>query len=620
MLLLTLLLPAAAAFAQDAPAPPQPAGIVGARLQDVDGLVHRLGGVHDSHPVALVFLDPECPIVRRYVPDLDGLARRAADSGVEFYGVLSDPLLTPAEGRAFRDEYEIAFPLLFDSSGDLARQLRPTHVPESYVVRTDDRLIHRGRIDDRFAAVGKPRARVEHTELSDAIDAAARGDATPATYAPPIGCVFEAWDGASESEVTYHRDIAPLLAAHCVECHQSGAIGPFEFDTYARAKRRSKMIAFVAEDRVMPPWSATPGIGSYRGEHTLTGEQIARLVEWADAGAPEGDAAHALPQPEPLDDGWAFGPPDLVVQLPEPFEVPANGDDIYQYFVVPSELVEDEDVVAMQYRPGDATVVHHVIGYLDHTGWARSMDERTEEIGFPKFGDDFKVDDDAFFQMTSVGGWAPGAPPVRYAEGLALRLPKGGDFILEVHYHLSGKPTNDRTAVGLWFAKEGDPPIERHVETTVMGTTQIDIPAGDAAYGRHVWAKLPSEVELLSLSPHMHYVGQHVDVQLTYPDGREVYLLEIADWDFRWQDTYVLREPLTLPVGTRIDASFSFDNSADNPDNPSSPPIRVGEGWRTVDEMCLLYLDFVPKDPKKIDTIHMAAFGSFMRRPIPPRR
>lgn len=585
------------------------------RATDVEGVVHRFGVDGGPRPVVAVFLDTTCPIANRYAPRLNELHRAAREAGFEFYGVISDPAVTPRAARAHGEQYGLEFPVLFDASGELAARLQPTHVPEAFLVDAEDRLVYRGRIDDRFEAVGRLRQKVTSHDLLAAIEAVAGGSEPETARTEPVGCVFEAWDSRETAAgVTYTRDVAPILNANCVDCHRAGDVGPFPLQTHADARRRARMIAQVCGDRTMPPWRAVPGHGSFRDERVLSERQIALLQEWAEAGAPEGDPEQLLPAPPVPETRWRLGEPDLLVPMPVDYEVPAEGADIYRYFVVPSTLTEDRTVVAMDFRPGDPAVVHHAIVYVDREGWAREEDARDPEPGFSVFRDEGEeaggIDDDVLFDIETIAGWAPGAQPYALPRGLGMRLAAGGDFVIEVHYHLNGKRTTDRSTLALYFADE---PVDAHVEGLVIGTENIDIPPGEPGYRRHVWMKLPTAVDVIDVSPHMHYLGKGVEAVATLPDGTREPLIRIDDWDFRWQDTYVYREPVHLPRGTRIDATFRFDNSAENPFNPSSPPIRVKEGWQTTDEMCLLYLTVVPGDPSDLQALYMAMIASFLR-------
>jgi thiol-disulfide isomerase/thioredoxin len=582
----------------------------GVRAVDLDGHVHQLGYDGGAQAVVLVFLGTECPVSRRYAPRLNELAREAGAREVGFFGVLSDPAVAPRAAREFQREYELVFPVLYDAAGDLAERLVPVRVPEAFVLDAAGRLAYRGRIDDRFAEPGKLRPRIDSHDLLGALEEVARGEAPAQPSTEAIGCAFEGWSGARA--VTWARDVAPILAANCIECHREGDVAPFALVRYEDARQRAKTIAETCSSRFMPPWKAAAGHGSFRAERRLGTSQIDALRAWAAAGAPAGELAEALPATPLPAVRWRLGEPDYLVELPLEFEVPAEGDDVYRYFAVPSALTADRDVVAVDFRPGDPSVVHHCLAYLDLSGSAKKMDEQDADPGFSLFGKgslQVKGDPD-FVRAGPIAGWAPGNQPYRYPDGLAMLLPGGVDFVLEVHYHKTGKATKDRSALAFYFATE---PVERHVEGLVIGTEQIDIPPGEDAFGRYVFMELPAEIELVDVTPHMHYLGREVEAYATLPDGEQVPLIKIDDWDFRWQDSYVYREPVKLPKGTRIEALFRFDNSAANPFNPSSPPRRVLEGWQTTDEMCLFYFSFVPAEPKTLGAIQRASIESFLR-------
>ncbi len=563
------------------------AGVVDVRVPDIDGNVHRPGGDSGYRPFALVFLETGCPISRRYLPDLNDIAARAAEHGVKLYGVLSDPSTTPSEARTFRDDYGLQFPVLWDATGDLADRLGPEIVPEVFVIDGADRIVYRGRIDDRFVSPGKLRGTITSHDLLEAINVVADGGRPENRRAQPIGCYFEAWVEADTQNPTYHRNVAPVLEANCAECHTAGGIGPFELRTYEQARRRRGMIAYTVAERIMPPWPAEVGYGHFRDQRTLSDGQIRMLQTWADNGAPEGDAAHALPTRAPADASWRLGDPHQLVEMPMPFDIPAQGDDIYQYFVIRDALDQDRMITGIDFRPGDPSVVHHGIFYVDYSGEARALDESTPGVGFSVFdGGGFMQSENAM----AIGGWAPGSDPYSLPDGLAMSLPGGADIVLEIHYHLTGKASRDQSAMALYFA-EGE--VERTVDALWMSEMNLDIEPGDRRYERHLSLELPVDVQLIDVSPHMHYIGKSAKVVATLPDGTERPLIHIPAWDFRWQNVYTFRQPVELPAGSRIDAWYQWDNSADNPANPSNPPVPVEWGLQSSDEMGELYMTYV---------------------------
>ena len=586
--------------------------LIGARVIDVKGQHHRIGvSAGKVQPAVLVFLDTACPVATRYVPTLNKLQGDAQANGVALYGVLSNPAIAWQAGADFVDDFEITFPVILDSTGDLALRLGPRVMSESFVISTTDRLVYRGRIDDRFAAVGKLRARIASHDLRTVIEAMAAGSQPEPYETEAVGCFHHDWGRAGASgtglgEVTYTRHIAPLLEANCVECHRDGGIAPFSLEGYDNAKRWHRMVSFMTGERLMPPWRAVQGFGAFRDARRLSDHQIALLASWSENGAPRGAAVDAMPASARSSSKWRLGEPDLVLSMAEPFQVPADGDDIYRYFVIPTGFAEDKVVTALEFSPGDAKVVHHANYLMDYSGAARAEDAKDDEPGFSVFGTGAFLDYNAW----GIGGWAPGVEPYVLDKGLGMWLPKGGDLVLEVHYHLNGKATTDRSEVGFYIARE---PVSRYVDGVVIGTQNLRIPPGEENYWRRFSMNVPSGMTLTDVTPHMHFLGREFIAIATLPDGSERPLIRIADWDFRWQNTFAYREPVHLPAGSRIDAWMRYDNSADNPQNPALEPETVTWGWETTDEMSELWIGFVPDRPADRQRIVSASEQSWYR-------
>ena len=613
LIVLACLVAAAPSIATAAaPGPGEAVDLIGVRVVDVKGHHHRIGvSAGKVQPAVLVFLDTACPVATRYVPTLNALHAEARANGVALYGVLSNPAITWRASAQFVDDYAVTFPVILDSAGDLALRLGPRVMSEAFVISTADRIVYRGRIDDRFAAVGRLRTRISSHDLGTVIEAMA-GGGRPEPYATEaVGCFHHDWErpGASGSgldAVTYNRHIAPLLEANCVECHRTGGIAPFSLAGYDDAKRWHRMVSFMTGERLMPPWRAVSGFGAFRDARRLSDRQIALLASWSENGAPRGDGEDTMPASVRSSSKWRLGEPDLVLSMPEPFAVPADGEDIYRYFVIPTGFVDDKVVAALDFSPGDPKVVHHANYLMDYSGAARAEDAKDAAPGFSVFGTGAFLDYNAW----GIGGWAPGVDPYVLDEGLGMWLPKGGDLVLEVHYHLNGKATTDRSEVGLYFARE---PVSRYVDGVVIGTQDLRIPPGEASYWRHFSMDVPSGMTLTDVTPHVHFLGRAFIAMATLPDGSERPLIRIADWDFRWQNTFTYREPVHLPAGSRIDVWVSYDNTADNPQNPAVEPETVTWGWETTDEMSELWIGFVPDVPADRQRIVSAAERSWYR-------
>ena len=587
-----------------------PMSIIGLRITDLDGGLHRLGMENGLNPVALVLLDVSCPISNRYLPYLEDLHKDLERRGTALYGFLSDPTLSRKDALTWRKDFKIQFPLILDATGDLTRRLGPTVTPEAFLIGANDRIGYRGRIDDRFAAVGKRSRRVRNADFANAIDQALRGKKIEVAETRPVGCIFGDWTEELPENITYTRHIAPILNANCVECHQDGGVAPFALDTFEMAQRRADMSSYVVTEGIMPPWRADVSYSSFRDERTLSDRQIALLNAWAKKPV-QGNPEELIPAAPKPNSGWRLGTPDRVLTMTESFTIPAEGEDIYRYFVLPFELLDRKDLVAIDFRPGDPSVVHHSNFFIDYEGRGRQLDAADPGPGFSVDGTGGFMDYDGAY---AIGGWAPGAEPYKLPPGLGGELYPGGDVVIEVHYHLTGKETTDQSSLALYFNK-GEP--VRQVANLFMGTQDVNIPGGDDAYQRYIWMNVPADMHLIDITPHMHYLGTGVTARVILPDDSIMPLIRVNEWDLRWQNIFVYREPIYIPAGSRIEARFSFDNSDDNPNNPNYPAKDVPWGWGSDEEMCEIYLTILPSNPGDLSKLTRAARASWMRSAAP---
>jgi mono/diheme cytochrome c family protein len=382
--------------------------------------------------------------------------------------------------------------------------------------------------------------------------------------------------------VTYARDVAPILNANCVSCHRAGEAGPFPLTSYNDARKRAATIAAVVGARVMPPWKLDSH-GEFQNERRLSDAQIATLTRWARGGAKPGDLK-AAPTPPKFRPGWALGRPDLVVSPSGEYALEAEGRDVYRCFVIPTDFPADRFVSALDVRPGNRAVVHHVLAYVDTTGKARKLDAKDPGEGYSTGGGI------GFLPAGMLGGWAPGAMPAQLPPSTGILLPKGADIVLEVHYHKSGKPERDRSQVALYFGR--DEAVERPLRYFPLVNLGLRIPPGAKDHVVRADLTVPADTTLVNVFPHMHLLGKQMTVTATLPDGTTKRLIHVPDWDFNWQGFYAYKEPVKLPRGTKVELVAHYDNSADNPRNPSHPPKTVTWGEQTTDEMCLAFLGF----------------------------
>lgn len=387
------------------------------------------------------------------------------------------------------------------------------------------------------------------------------------------------------SRITFAATIAPIVYANCVTCHRSGEAAPFPLVSYEDVAKRGKLIAEVTESRYMPPWHAAHGFGEFVGERRLSDAQIAAIAAWVKQGMPRGDDSKMPKLPAFPADGWRLGQPDLILEMPAGFDLPASGPDVFRNFVIPTNLTEDKWVRGVEFRPSARKVVHHAIFAQVAGGSLASRDGADGRPGFGGMGAVGVVNNRG--DSSSLGGWAVGATPMMLPKGVAARLPKGSDFLLQMHFHLSGKPATEKSLVGIFFADKAPDKDLFSVELPALFGVGagIDIPPGETRYTIQDSFTLPGDVSVYSAMAHAHYLAREMKATATLPDGSSRPLIWIRDWDFNWQDSYVYKEPFTLPRGTRLDVTLTYDNSADNPRNPTSPPRRALWGEQSLDEM-----------------------------------
>ncbi|HEX4145842.1 MAG TPA: hypothetical protein VHY91_20220 [Pirellulales bacterium] len=385
---------------------------------------------------------------------------------------------------------------------------------------------------------------------------------------------------ATSPQVTYSQHVAPILWKHCAGCHRPGEVGPFSLLKYEDAAKRADFLASITAERRMPPWKAAEGYGQFADEHRLTPQEIDLIGRWAAAGAPQGNPAD-LPPPPKFVDGWQLGEPDLVLEMKDEFTVPAGGGDIYQCFVIPIPIDENKTVSAIEFRPGNRRIVHHCILYLDSNGAARAKDEKEPGQGYRSFGGP------GILPTGGLGGWAPGVTATkRLPEGVGKYLRKGSDLVMQIHYHPTGKVEKDRSRVGIYFAKTDAKILLGGLSIMSRG---LNLPAGAAKHRVTAQCEpLPVDINALAVFPHMHLLGRQMKVFAQTPDGQQLPMVWVTDWDFNWQGSYVFATPLRIPKGSIIRLEAEYDNSANNPHNPNSPPKLVTWGEATTDEMCLL--------------------------------
>lgn len=390
----------------------------------------------------------------------------------------------------------------------------------------------------------------------------------------------------ARAPITYTRDIAPIVLKQCATCHRPGEVGPFSLVTYRDVRDRARQIAAVTARRYMPPWKPDPGYGHFAGARRLADEEIRLLQQWAEEGAIEGDPADEPPRPT-WTDGWQLGTPDLIVTLPEPFAMRADGPDVIRNFVLPLPVRGTRYVTAVEFRPGTTGVAHHATMLVDESEASRRLDADDPLAGYEGILPYAAKQPDGHFL-----GWTPGEIAIQAEPDMAWQLNEGSDLVVSLHMRPTGKPEPVRFSVGLFF---GDRPPARMPYILQLGRQDLDIPADASAFVTEDRYVLPVDVDVRAVQPHAHYLCRRVEALATLPDGTRQWLIRIADWDFSWQAQYRYAAPIALPKGTVVSMRYTFDNSSRNPRNPSMPARRVRFGQRSVDEMAELLVQVLPK-------------------------
>lgn len=525
----------------------------------------------------LYFVGIECPMSNARIPRMIDLAKEFPN--VSFCAVYSNFHETQEQIDAHAKKYGLPFKVIKDERHELADKYKIDMIPSAVILDQKGELRYRGRIDDH-----KVEEFVTSRDLRKALMEVLDGKPVSTPETPVEGCVLAREEKATSTEVTYARDIAPILNNSCVTCHRPEGAAPFSLVGYDQARAWAKMVKRSTQAKRMPPWKPVTNHGLYHNERRLTDDEIAKIARWADSGAPKGDDKDLPPEPK-FKDGWLLGTPDLVLKAEGGYEIAAKGSDVYRCYVLKTDFDEDKWVKAVEYRPGNMSVVHHIIAYIDTSGAGARKDQADALPGYETNGAGPGI-----MPQGSLGGWAPGNFPRMLQPGVAFRLPRGAHIILETHYHKSGRKEVDQgTQIGLYFAKE---PITKRIRYHAIINTWFRIPAGAEAYKATANWKVPQDIHALDVMPHMHLLGREAHVVATLPDGKKQDLVVIKDWDFNWQETYQFKQPLALPKGTKVQLTMIYDNSEKNRNNPSRPPKPVTWGYETTDEMCIAFIAY----------------------------
>ena len=550
--------------------------VVKFKLQSIEGKPWSVDDCKDKKAVVVVFIGTQCPVNNAYMPKLVELEKEYRDKGVQFVAINSNEHDTQDTIKQHAKKFGLTFPVLRDEKHLVAMRFGAERHPLAFVLDGEHKVRYEGRIDDQYG-IGFQREKPTRRDLVEALNEVLANKAVTKAKTPVEGCFItkSATATPAKSDVTFTKDVSRILQNRCQECHRPGQIGPMPLLTYEDASSWAQMIHEVVSEDRMPPWHADPKHGKFKNDRRLTGDERTKLLAWIDAGCPEG-VAKDLPPAKKYVEGWIIGKPDAVFTFKDPVTVPAKsvrGVIPYKHVLIPTNFDEDRWIQAVEARPGNNAVVHHIIVYIIQAG-------KREKNPGDGIGSGLLV------------AYAPGDLGSVFPLGTAKKLPKGATLAFQMHYTPVGTEQVDQSSIAMIFAKE---PPKSEVKTRAVTQQLFLIPAGEANHKVVSKSSFNKDVIVYSMFPHMHLRGKSFQFEVIYPEGKRETLLSVPRYDFGWQSNYLLEKPLRLPAGSRIECTAHFDNSTKNPNNPNAASLVIW-GEQTWQEMMIGFVDYAYVD------------------------
>lgn len=537
------------------------------RFKDIRGIVRTLDDFGKPRAIVVVFTTTQCPLVRKTVPKLSALERDWTPRGVQFVAINVGQQETIRDMAGQAIELDAVFPFVKDADHSCVRALGVDRTPTVVVLDDQRRIVYRGRVDDQLR-LGGDRAAPTRDDLARALADVLEGRPVELAETPVDGCLITppvtTFAGPAP---TFHKDIAPILHAHCLRCHRDGAGAPFALADYAAVASHAEMIAEVVTDERMPPWYAHPKYGKFQNDASLSREERETIVRWVRSGSAEGNRDDAVPPPTFDQSGWRIGKPDVVIKMLDEHTIPATGFVEYRYLALPYVFLDETWLEAVEIRPDNPAVVHHCnMAYVTTKGAG---------------------------EETFITGYVPGGQAMdlsRFDNSVAFKIPKLAGLGLQIHYTTTGKPERCRISVGLKYPRR---PVQKQLRHVLLDPHRIRIAPGHGAFPITSEKTLDRDISLLGMFTHMHVRGKDMTFYAHVPEQPRETLLQIPNFNFEWQLGYELAPGTKrLPKGTRIEAIAHYDNSTFNPYNPD-PQRTVPYGQQTYDEMFNGYVFFV---------------------------
>ena len=614
-------------------------------LTGVDGSLHSFKDLlSDGQAVCYTFLYPGCPLAQIYSPVLNSLADEFGKQGVTFVGVICESEAIK-DLEAHKKEFSISFPILLDTSFEAATLLDATMTPEAFLVGRDGTVAYAGRIDSRYKERGLKSPAKVRDDLREAILDLLAGKPVRIPRLAAAGCPLDRPEVPQQNaasardaqkspveDVTFYRDVLPILHEHCQRCHSPGQVGPFSLMSYDDACDWMETALEEIDAKRMPPSQVESDV-ELAGTPPPSPADVAMLRQWVASEKPPGDPDDA-PRLAPLPDYGAFeeilGPPDIVIDLPSVPQLGPHGDDVYRNFIYPLNRPDDLRVRAIQLLPRNRAIVHHsLIGYLDSATCVQAVKDHGGREGLsnpldqmPGFWTDmgagFKVPpvrEDGIPRTSFVSGYIPGNRSMICPPDVDVIIPAGSDIVAQMHYHRTGKLETDSSQIGLLLDKDPPSVTKKLMSLVFLFGDFQSIPAGVKDYRVTARYTLEHDAAFVGAAPHAHNLAMWMTIQATLPGKtKPIQLIRLPYWDFNWQSASWLKEPLHLPKGTVIEAEVAYDNTADNPHNPFDPPQTVWLGESTFDEMLLPMLLLAADRPLDPESQAFVKFNMAMNR------
>ena len=584
-----------------------------------------------SRAICFIFFYPECPLCKKYTPVLAKLIKEFEQQGIHFVGVVGEQV-GAHKLEKHHINFTVPFPIYTDTGFLLANALSAKTTPEVFLMDRERKILYSGRIDDRFQQSSNQTnpgivksAEKQRDDLREAIMDVLSGKAVrvPKTIAP--GCplsrpelpkenrpsIAKPGDLKEDIKVTYYKDVLPILNRHCQACHSPGNAGPFNLVNYEDAVDWIEMGLNEIDAQRMPPAQIESDL-EYTAAKPPNANEISKLRRWLANNKPKGDPA-SQPKLEPLQDSKAFrtdiGPPDIIITQSAPSILGADGNDVYRNIVFPYNSKITSRIRAIQYLPGNNAIVHHALfGYLPSTTARQAEKEFGGTEGYshpddkmPGFWSDMKIGfkipkprADGLLPAAFLGAYIPGSGQgILTPPDVDMLVPPETDFVVQIHYHRTGKRETSTSRIGIWLDKDPVEIIKKKSNFIYIYGDFMAIPAGAKDFRIKGNYTLPEEANLMAVGPHAHFLCKWISLTAYVPgQKRPINIIKQPNWNFDWQASYFLKEPMHFPKGTRFETEAAYDNSSGNPKNPNNPPQTVYNGESTLDEMLLPMLSF----------------------------